>query len=31
VQTMPGKGWNCTFRLYGLLRPWFGKTWRPGG
>ena len=30
VQTVPGKGWNVLFRLYGPLEPWFNKTWRPG-
>jgi hypothetical protein len=30
VQTIPGKGWNTIFRLYGPLKPWFDKTWRPG-
>lgn len=30
VQTVPGKGWNTLFRLYGPLEPWFDKTWRPG-
>jgi hypothetical protein len=30
VQTVPGKGWNVILRLYGPLRPWFDKTWRPG-
>jgi hypothetical protein len=30
VQTVPGKGWNVLFRLYGPLQPWFDKTWRPG-
>lgn len=30
VQTLPGKGWNVIFRLYGPLDPWFDKTWRPG-
>ena len=30
VQTIPGKGWNTLLRLYGPLRPWFDKTWRPG-
>lgn len=29
VQTIPGKGWNMLFRLYGPLEPWFDKTWRP--
>ena len=31
VQTVPGKGWNTIFRLYGPLEPWYDKTWRPGG
>jgi len=30
VQTVPGKGWSVIFRLYGPLKPWFDKTWRPG-
>ena len=30
LQTIPGKGWNMLFRLYGPLQPWFDKTWRPG-
>jgi hypothetical protein len=30
VQTIPGKGWNMLFRLYGPLEPWFNKTWRVG-
>jgi hypothetical protein len=30
VQTVPGKGWNTLFRLYGPLQPWFDKTWKPG-
>jgi len=30
VQTIPGKGWNMLFRLYGPLEPWFEKTWKPG-
>lgn len=30
VQTVPGKGWNTLLRLYGPLKPWFDKTWRPG-
>lgn len=28
IQTIPGKGWNMLFRLYGPLEPWFAKTWR---
>ena len=30
VQTIPGKGWNMLWRVYGPLEPWFDKTWRPG-
>ncbi len=30
LQTVPGRGWNVIFRLYGPLEPWFDKTWRPG-
>jgi len=30
IQTIPGKGWNTIFRLYGPLEPWFDKTWQPG-
>ena len=30
IQTVPGKGWFTILRLYGLLEPWFNKTWRPG-
>ncbi|MCU0855794.1 MAG: DUF1254 domain-containing protein [Rhodobacteraceae bacterium] len=30
VQTMPGKGFNVLFRLYGPLEPWFDKSWKPG-
>jgi hypothetical protein len=30
VQTVPRKGWNMLFRLYGPLEPWFEKAWRPG-
>jgi hypothetical protein len=30
AQTVPGKGWNVIFRLYGPLQPWFDKTWKPG-
>ena len=29
IQTIPNKGWNMLFRLYGPLQPWFDKTWRP--
>jgi hypothetical protein len=30
IRTIPGKGWNTLFRLYGPLGPWFDKTWRLG-
>jgi hypothetical protein len=30
IQTVPGKGWNMLWRVYGPLDPWFDKTWRPG-
>jgi hypothetical protein len=30
AQTVPGKGWNVLFRLYGPLEPWFDKSWRLG-
>jgi hypothetical protein len=30
VQTIPGKGWNVLFRLYGPTEAWFDQTWRVG-
>ncbi len=30
VQTIPGKGWNVLFRLYGPEASWFDKTWKLG-
>jgi hypothetical protein len=30
IRTIPNKGWNAIFRLYGPLEPWFDKTWRLG-
>ena len=30
IQTVPEKGWFVCLRLYGPLKPWFDKTWRPG-
>lgn len=30
IQTMPNKGYNVLLRLYGPLKPWFDKTWKPG-
>ena len=29
LQTVPGKGWNIIFRLYGPLESFYDKTWRP--
>jgi hypothetical protein len=29
IQTVPGRGWNTIFRLYGPLQPFYDKTWRP--
>ena len=29
AQTVPGKGWFTILRLYGPLKPWFDKTWKP--
>ena len=29
IQTVPGKGWNTIFRLYGPLDPWFDGEWYP--
>jgi hypothetical protein len=30
IRTIPSRGWNAIFRLYGPLEPWFDKTWRLG-
>ena len=30
IQTVPGKGFWLILRLYGPMKPWFDKTWRPG-
>lgn len=30
IQSVPGKGWNTIFRLYGPLQPFYDKTWMPG-
>ena len=29
IQTVPGKGWNTIFRLYGPLQPFYDQTWLP--
>jgi len=30
IQTVPNKGWNTIFRLYGPLESFFDKSWKPG-
>ena len=30
LQTIPGKSWLVILRVYGPLKPWIDKTWRPG-
>ena len=30
IQTIPNRGWNMLFRVYGPLDPWFDKAWYPG-
>ena len=30
LQTIPGKSWFVVLRMYGPLKPWFEKSWRPG-
>lgn len=30
IQTIPGKGWNVLWRIYGPLEAWYAKAWRPG-
>ena len=30
LQTVPGKSWFAILRMYGPLKPWLDKTWRPG-
>ncbi len=29
IQTVPQKSWNTIFRLYGPLKPFYDKTWKP--
>jgi hypothetical protein len=28
-ETIPGKNWFTILRMYGPLKPWIKKTWRP--
>jgi len=30
LQTIPGKSWIAVLRVYGPLKPWIEKTWKPG-
>jgi hypothetical protein len=30
LQTIPGKSWYTSLRLYGPLEAWFDRSWRPG-
>lgn len=30
IQTVPNKGWNMLWRIYGPLEAWYNKTWQPG-
>jgi hypothetical protein len=30
LETMPAKSWFIILRIYGPLKPWIDKTWRPG-
>lgn len=30
LETVPGKSWFIILRMYGPLKPWIEKTWRPG-
>ncbi len=29
IQSIPGKGWNMLWRIYGPERAWYDKKWRP--
>jgi hypothetical protein len=30
IQTVPGRGWFCYFRIYGPEAPAFDGSWQPG-
>jgi len=30
LETVPGKSWFTVLRMYGPLKPWIQKSWRPG-
>jgi hypothetical protein len=29
IQSIPGKGWNLLWRIYGPEQAWYDKKWRP--
>ena len=29
IQTIPAKGWNVLWRIYGPFEAWYAKQWRP--
>jgi hypothetical protein len=29
IQSIPGKGWNLLWRIYGPEQEWYDKKWRP--
>lgn len=30
LQTVPGKGWNMLWRIYGPTEPWYDRSWKIG-
>ena len=30
IQTLPGKGWNMLWRIYGPTKPWYDRSWKIG-
>jgi hypothetical protein len=30
IQTVPGKGWNMLWRIYGPTKPWYDRSWKIG-
>ena len=30
LQTVPGKGWNMLWRIYGPTKPWYDRSWKIG-
>jgi hypothetical protein len=29
IQSIPAKGWNLLWRIYGPTQDWYDKKWRP--